>query len=256
MAKMQGQATSGSGNMLFRMIPPAANMGWNTKNRAESPTRGAPVWVPKYYTPPEGARRTWDKDQLETLLRDKINQKTAGSNGKILQAIRLFDRDNGIITAAAWRRALPKLVGIELKDEESMSLFNKYDEDGGGEIDTYEFIENVLPPDFAKRREMAQDEGEVVPTDYEGPKVSVPPGFGGHLPGNSRRYGLSYGSSAQKAWTTKEPKTPGVFREVAIPPSLAEAGSFPGHLCQITPVRVRAATPGLTTRPSVAGPMS
>ena len=64
------------------------------------------------------------------------------------QAIRLFDRDNGIITAAAWRRALPTLVGVDLKDEESMALFNKYDQDGGGEIDTYEFIENVPNPLF------------------------------------------------------------------------------------------------------------
>ena len=35
--------------------------------------------------------------------------------------------------------------------EESMSLFNKYDADGGGSIDIFEFIEAMLPPDFPKR---------------------------------------------------------------------------------------------------------
>ena len=32
-----------------------------------------------------------------------------------------------------------------------MSLFNKYDADGGGSIDIFEFIEAMLPPDFPKR---------------------------------------------------------------------------------------------------------
>lgn len=116
--------------MLFDIHPPTSNLGWNTRNRLNSPRRGAPEMKQQYEVKRSGARRTWNEAELEELLRDKINQKTAGANNRILQAVRLFDRENGVISAEAWKRALPVLVGIDLTDEESMALFRKYDDDG------------------------------------------------------------------------------------------------------------------------------
>jgi len=227
-SKMYGRATVGSANQLFRVSAPNGRLGWNTPNRPESPSRKAEAQKMLTFEKSD-LRRKWTAKQLEELLRDKITQKTKGSNGQALQAMRLFLRDGTEISPEAWKKNLPLLVGVELTDEEAMALFNKYDTDGGGSIDVQEFIENVLPADFAKRRELALESDSGVPTGYEGPRVSVPPGFCGHLPGGARRYGVAYGESALRAWTTKEPKTPGVYREVSVSKQISEAGAFPGH---------------------------
>ena len=79
----------------------------------------------------------------------------------------------------------------------------------------------------------------------------MPPGFAGHLPGNGRRYGVSYGASALKAWTTKEPKTPGVYREVTIPKATKEGGSYPGHVVSLTQI-----ADGTFTQPGLSRPAS
>ena len=51
----------------------------------------------------------------------------------------------------AWHKGLVSLANKALTREETMSLFNKYDEDGGGSIDIFEFIDAMLPRDFPKR---------------------------------------------------------------------------------------------------------
>jgi len=138
-----------------------------------------------------------------------------------------------------------------------MALFNLYDNAGDGKLSTKDFVEKVLPPDFAKRRESLAAQDSPAPTDYEGPRVSVPPGFGGHLPGNERRFGMSYGASALKAWTTQEPKTPGVYREVPIPKWMRDGGSFPGHMCDLTPITTPMTFSGVgkaANRPQLAVP--
>jgi len=113
-----GHVTKGSANMLYAMTPPTnGSMGWNTKNRASSPSRGQPSINEAYIAKREGARRTWDALELQELLRDKINQKTSGANNKVLSAIRLFDREGGVITAASFCTTVPRLVQVDLNTE-------------------------------------------------------------------------------------------------------------------------------------------
>jgi len=146
-----------------------------------------------------------------------------------------------VINPATWKKVLPQLTGIDLTEDESMALFNKYDSDGSGEIDMNEFIESILSSDFPKRgKEIERVKILTLDADGEGPKVSVPPGFCGHMPGSAHRYGISFGTSALKAWTTKEAKNPGPFREVSVPLSVSQAGSFPGHVLNIVNIKTKA----------------
>ena len=116
-----------------------------------------------YEAKTEGARRTWNPEELQELLRDKINQKTAGANNRVLSAIRLFDREAGVITAESWCRTLPRLVQVKLSREESLDLFDAYTGEKEA-LSTETFVEKVLPPDFAKRRETLAASKEPVPT--------------------------------------------------------------------------------------------
>jgi len=89
---------------------------------------------------------TWTGDQLEQMVRDKIQMKTAGGNGQILTALRLFEAEAaGEITPEMFQTALSKLLNTDISLEEAMGLFNKYDADGGGTLDTNEFTEQLLP---------------------------------------------------------------------------------------------------------------
>merc|ERR1711939_630354 len=127
--RKKGTATYGSANMLFSMTPPAGQLGWNTPVRSNSPRRGQPEVNPHVSTKfaKSNSRRTWNAQELETLLQDKIRMKTAGKNGRAFQAIKLFERDGADIFPDAWKRGLKTLLGMELTEEEVMGLFNKYD---------------------------------------------------------------------------------------------------------------------------------
>merc|ERR1719506_1520055 len=117
-----------------------------------------------------------------------------------------------------------------------MSLFNKYDEDGGGSIDIFEFIDAMLPRDFPKRTvdtqytqnlqtdratRHANNIQKMLKTPpqtksrYEGPKVEIPPGYGGHIPGFCERFAVSYGQNALSSLVEPQRIISGDFREVS-----------------------------------------
>jgi len=96
---------------------------------------------------PTGARRTWTADQLETLIRDKIQMKTTGGNGQMLTALRIFGAgaSGKDITPQMFQSTITRLLNTDVSEEEAMDLFNKYDADGGGTLDANEFVEQLIP---------------------------------------------------------------------------------------------------------------
>jgi len=95
------------------------------------------------------ARRTWTGDELEILVRDKIQEKTRSGNGQTLMALRLFgagaSANEQEITPLMFQQTLSKMLNTQVQEEESMRLFVKYDMDKGGTIDCGEFTEQLLP---------------------------------------------------------------------------------------------------------------
>ena len=96
------------------------------------------------------ARRTWTSEELEQVIMLKINERLKSNNGAVFQAFRLFNEDGGTgdptIEPEEFRSVLSKLLQCEMKWEECEPLFNKYDRDGSGDIDIYEFIDGIMKP--------------------------------------------------------------------------------------------------------------
>ncbi|RHZ09306.1 hypothetical protein DYB31_008624 [Aphanomyces astaci] len=81
----------------------------------------------------------WPLSQVECLLREKILERTKLHDGKFVyqQAYRLLEVNRGKVTLA-----------LDVDDADVLALFQKYDEDGNGTIELYEFIDRVLPQDY------------------------------------------------------------------------------------------------------------
>ena len=126
------------------------------------------------------------------------------------------------------------MLNTTITDEEIQGLFDKYDEDGSGQITIHEFVAGIFPNDFAIRSEVAEViEGD--PDAFEGSLGEVPPtlGYAGHVPGNRDMFGRKgytrsptsspCGSPAATATggfgggVADEPRSPGNF------------GAYPGH---------------------------
>jgi len=248
--------------VISRSVPsPSNSKGWGNRdvpgNRSEWSKKAADVNC--------GYPRKRTASDLEMVLRDKIRAKTQGATGQAFEAISLFDRkgSGSEIDPDAWHNGLKKLLNAPVTREETMLLFNKYDEDGGGMIDIFEFIEAMLPQDFPKRdvdiqyahllqtdratrhannvSQMLRTKSETGPTEYEGPKVKIPPGYCGHIPGFVERFACSYGQNALSSVTEPEKPGFGVYREVPTRGREMACGAFPGHM---TTVRRMARRPG------------
>lgn len=102
-----------------------------------------PVTSPQ---PAADARRKWSPDELERVILDKIRERTSGGGGMLIKAFRIFNDKggDGEITPAAFKKALEMMLQCELTDTETMDLFNKYDADGGGTIDVFEFMDGLM----------------------------------------------------------------------------------------------------------------
>jgi len=139
------------------------------------------------------------------MIREKIQIKTAGGNGQILMALRLFEVDansGGEITPSMFQAALSRLLCTEITEEEAMNLFNKYDLDGGGTIDSQEFTSQLLPGPLSntvKGQPAPAQPPEVVPPYLRkagilGPAPPTPPPMPAIIPGShSARYDLHMG---------------------------------------------------------------
>lgn len=115
------------------------------RRRTQQAAEGAPS-PPSSPTELRQCLVTWTGDQLEEMVRDRIQQKTHGGNGQALMALRLFGAQaSSEITPEMFRSALSRLLNTEITHQEALGLFNKYDEDGGGTLDSREFCDQLLP---------------------------------------------------------------------------------------------------------------
>jgi len=106
----------------------------------------SPALIPQQGTRPD-VRHKWSSEELESLILRKIRERTHGDTGIVVQAFRMFnDKAGGEITPAHFAGALNRMCQCELTELEIMSLFNRYDTDGGGTLDIFEFIEGLLKP--------------------------------------------------------------------------------------------------------------
>ncbi|KAF0697272.1 Aste57867_12044 [Aphanomyces stellatus] len=93
----------------------------------------------------------WPLSQVEQLLREKILERTKMHDGKFVyqQAYRLLEVNRGKgIDLVSFKRAIRESMCLDVDDADIEALFRKYDVDGNGNIELYEFIDRVLPPDY------------------------------------------------------------------------------------------------------------
>lgn len=90
----------------------------------------------------------WNLDTIEKIIQDKIVERSRNSTELLRQAYYLFGRPKDGVTKEILQHTLTVKMGMELKKEELDALFHRYDSDGNGSIDFYEFVQNVMPKDF------------------------------------------------------------------------------------------------------------
>merc|ERR1712028_278522 len=95
--------------------------------------------------------------QMFEMVRAKIEQRTTGGPFVLRQAFKLFDKDaSGDIDPDEFYGAM-EFMGLQFTERQVIALFGMCDDDGGGALDYYEFIEKVLdgiacrPQSAAKR---------------------------------------------------------------------------------------------------------
>jgi len=99
-----------------------------------------------------GVKRMFD------MVRAKIDQRTTGGPFVLRQAFKLFDKDaSGDIDPDEFYAAM-EWMGLQFTELQVIALFGMCDDDGGGVLDYFEFIEKVLdgiacrPQSAAKRQ--------------------------------------------------------------------------------------------------------
>jgi len=156
---VMGQATVGhvgKAKILGKVSP----MSWSTPKAMSfrpfsrstlSPSRQPPQ-LPSWHDQLPQAQLTeivrprWAPHKLEQLIKDKIQERTCGYPS--FSAFKLFAKGRGSteITFNDFRHTIGRLLNAELTEAEARMLFDKYDEDGGGTIDTSEFVNGIMPP--------------------------------------------------------------------------------------------------------------
>lgn len=96
--------------------------------------------------------------QMFEMVRAKIEQRTTGGPFVLRQAFKLFDKDaSGDIDPDEFYAAM-EWMGLQFTERQVIALFGACDDDGGGSLDYFEFIEKVLdgiacrPQSAAKRK--------------------------------------------------------------------------------------------------------
>jgi len=121
-------------------------------------------------------RRKWSVDELERLILTKINERLVSNNGAVFQAFRLFNEDGGegdrTITKEEFRSVLSRLLQCEMTWDEVAEVFDRYDRDGNGDIDIFEFIEGVMRP-FNMTKQLAGSEWDAKDaSSFEGSRIT------------------------------------------------------------------------------------
>lgn len=86
-------------------------------------------------------------DRLEQMLQDKIVAGTKKATDVLRHAYYMFGRPQDGITASMFKHQVRQL-GIPASNEDCKNLFSRYDSDGNGRLDFYEFINNLMPKDY------------------------------------------------------------------------------------------------------------
>lgn len=86
--------------------------------------------------------------EMEQMMRDKLQQRTKTGPFQLRKTFKYFDRDgSGGIDFSEFQRAM-ELMGFAFTDLQQLALFARYDESCSGEVDYSEFVEKVMESDF------------------------------------------------------------------------------------------------------------
>ena len=121
--------------------------------------------VPKQY-PPCMKKFQYSTDDIEKVLRAKIDQRARSDMEKYLYAYFLFGRPEGHIEYPVFIDRVRKM-GIPARDDQLKELFEKYDTDHDGKIDFYEMIRNILPVDYPQKSWGSKRQEEILTEEYE-----------------------------------------------------------------------------------------
>lgn len=87
-------------------------------------------------------------NEMEQMMRDKLQQRTKTGPFQLRRTFKYFDRDgSGGIDFSEFQRAM-ELLGFQFTEIQQLALFSRYDESCTGEVDYAEFIEKVMESDF------------------------------------------------------------------------------------------------------------
>jgi len=86
--------------------------------------------------------------EMEQMMRDKLQQRTKTGPFQLRKTFKYFDRDgSGGIDFSEFQRAM-ELMGFAFTDLQQLALFARYDESCSGEVDYSEFVEKLMESDF------------------------------------------------------------------------------------------------------------
>lgn len=106
--------------------------------------------------------------KLEASIRTKIDQRTSGGAFALRKAFKCFDRDgSGDIDPDEFLMAMDRF-GLQFTEDAVLGLFGLYDDDRGGSLGYYEFVDNILSGDKSETAVLQQVAQRIAST-------SVPP---------------------------------------------------------------------------------
>jgi Ca2+-binding EF-hand superfamily protein len=86
--------------------------------------------------------------EMEQMMRDKLQQRTKAGPFQLRKTFKYFDRDgSGGIDFSEFQRAM-ELMGFQFTDMQQLALFARYDESYSGEVDYHHFVQKVMESDF------------------------------------------------------------------------------------------------------------
>jgi len=88
-----------------------------------------------------------DLDAIEKLVQRKIEQRAPRPEVQMQCAFKMFGSPKDGLTLDMFKTQLWRM-GVPVNVKEALGLFKRYDKDGGGVIDFYEFIQGVMPNDY------------------------------------------------------------------------------------------------------------
>lgn len=83
-------------------------------------------------------------ENMEQMLRQKLNQRTRGGGFALRRAFTFFDRDgSGGVSTEELRQGL-RDFGLQYSDEEVAALMAKFDKEYKNEVDYSNFVDHIM----------------------------------------------------------------------------------------------------------------